>query len=260
MPSSCCPTQRHWPGTSFCALSSVPARHRASRRYRGKPGSWAGFQAPLLPSEGRKASESSNIFLRHREGEAGWEHLVKAQQFLSASLADKRDAETNHSKLSVPPTGGGKGKCSFVFWGFLSSLSWRRCSGQGGGTQSTLYPSACPASVRKKPEPAAAFPSAQLRATSPSSPFLSSFRAPSLRTPLCCFLTPSDQRFQRFFFLSSLLFLPRSIPCVSHRSLSAFPFWLLVNFAFLLLITPPAPLLAGMLPTSFLPDVRTGSQ
>lgn len=44
---------------------------------------------------------------------------MKAQQFLSASLADKRNAETNHSKLSFPPTGGGKRKCSFVFWGFF---------------------------------------------------------------------------------------------------------------------------------------------
>lgn len=62
------------------------------------------------PSEGRQPFESSDAF--------SWrgEELVKTQQFLSASLLDKQNVETNHRKLFLLPSVGEKKTLSFVFF------------------------------------------------------------------------------------------------------------------------------------------------
>lgn len=74
---------------------------------------WCQGKADTAPTASLQPLESSGAFF--------WQgkELVERQQLLSASLLHKKNMETNHCKLSLLLSVGGKRKCSFVFFSSL---------------------------------------------------------------------------------------------------------------------------------------------
>ena len=113
-----CPAPAAAPDTACCTLAgNLPARPPGHPTGVVPPPAAVGARGrQALPSEGRQPFESSDAFLWQEE------ESLETQQFLSAFLLDKQNVETNHGKLSLLPSVGGKRKCSFVFFFPLSSF------------------------------------------------------------------------------------------------------------------------------------------